>query len=308
MQRLRTGGYTYTLEPGLFGTHTADEFWFDKKAGFCEHIASSFVLLMRALDVPARVVTGYQGGENNAVDGFWTVRQSDAHAWAEVWIATQGWVRVDPTAAVAPGRTGTAQRLEANRGVLAEALVNVNPAFALNLRNLWDAANSRWNQWVLNYTQSQQLQLLRQFGFASPTWEDLAYLLLSVMVASSLAGLVWARMSQRTQDPWLRLLHAAHQRMRQAGYPVPAQPTPRTLAEIVQGVHATPATSGAADPIALRVAAVSAWCLRMEASRYGPDAAPMASQNGTVQPSGSALARLRRDFKQLEWPPYPAPR
>ena len=90
MDKLRTGGYTYTLEPGVYGSNTADEFWFDRKQGFCEHIASSFVLLMRALDVPARVVTGYQGGELNAVDGFWTVRQSDAHAWAEVWMAGQG--------------------------------------------------------------------------------------------------------------------------------------------------------------------------------------------------------------------------
>ena len=86
----------------MYGPNTADEFWFDRKAGFCEHIASSFVLLMRALDVPARVVTGYQGGQVNTVDSFWTVRQSDAHAWAEVWYAGEGWVRVDPTAAIAP--------------------------------------------------------------------------------------------------------------------------------------------------------------------------------------------------------------
>ena len=308
LARLRSGGYQYTLEPGVFGEHTADEFWFDRKQGFCEHIASAFVVLMRALDVPARVVTGYQGGEVNPVDGLWTVRQSDAHAWAEVWIATQGWVRVDPTAAVAPARTGTAQRLEANRGVLAQALVNVNPAFALNLRNLWDAANNRWNQWVLNYTQSQQFRLLRQFGFASPAWEDLVYLLLAVVVASSLAGLAWARLSQRTQDPWLRLLHAAHQRMRQAGYPVPAQPTPRALAHILEEVHTTRASSGAANPVAHQIAAVHAWCLRMEASRYGPSTAPMASPNGTAQPSRSAVARLRREFKQLDWPLYPAPR
>ncbi|MDP3309721.1 MAG: DUF3488 and transglutaminase-like domain-containing protein, partial [Polaromonas sp.] len=84
MERLRTGGYVYTLEPGVYGANTADEFWFDRKEGFCEHIASAFVVLMRALDVPARIVTGYQGGERNSVDGFWVLRQSDAHAWAEV--------------------------------------------------------------------------------------------------------------------------------------------------------------------------------------------------------------------------------
>ena len=122
MARLRTGGYSYTLDPGVYGQHTADEFWFDRKEGFCEHIASSFVILMRALDVPARVVTGYQGGERNNVDGFWVLRQSDAHAWAEVWIAGQGWVRADPTSAVAPGRTGSFTRLQAPQGAIASAL------------------------------------------------------------------------------------------------------------------------------------------------------------------------------------------
>mgnify|MGYP000393815207 CR=1 FL=1 len=101
LEMLRTGGYRYTLEPGVFGLHTADEFWFDRKEGFCEHIASSFVILMRALGIPARVVTGYQGGELNAVDNYWVVRQSDAHAWAEYWQAGSGWVRAT-TAATTP--------------------------------------------------------------------------------------------------------------------------------------------------------------------------------------------------------------
>ena len=122
LERLRTGGYSYTLEPGVYGQHTADEFWFDRKEGFCEHIASAFVVLMRAMDIPARIVTGYQGGELNPVDGFWVVRQSDAHAWTEVWLAGRGWVRVDPTSAVAPGRTGSFQRLQAPRGVIGTAL------------------------------------------------------------------------------------------------------------------------------------------------------------------------------------------
>ena len=310
LERLRSGGYQYTLEPGVYGEHSADEFWFDRKQGFCEHIASAFVVLMRALDVPARVVTGYQGGEANPLDGLWTVRQSDAHAWAEVWINGRGWVRVDPTAAVAPGRTGTAQRLEANRGVLAQALVNVNPAFALNLRNLWDAANNRWNQWVLNYTQSRQFQLLRQFGFASPGWEDLVYLLLAAVVGGSLAAWVWAHLSQRNRDPWLRLLHAAHGRLRQAGYPVPEQPTPRALAHMLDTVyagHATHAASKATDPSARHVAAVRDWCIRMEESRYGPNAERGATPLGPIQPGGAVLARLRREFKQLDWPPFKAP-
>ena len=147
LERLRSGGYRYTLEPGLYGEHSADEFWFDRKEGFCEHIASSFVLLMRALGVPARIVTGYQGGERNPLDDFWSVRQSDAHAWAEVWLSGRGWVRVDPTAAVAPSRAGTLQRLQTARGRVASALLGtIRPDWALNLRNLWDAVNNRWNR------------------------------------------------------------------------------------------------------------------------------------------------------------------
>ena len=103
-----TGGYTYTLEPGVYGQHTADEFWFDRKEGFCEHIASSFVLLMRAMGVPARVVTGYQGGDVNAVDGFWDgAPERRPRLGRGLDAAGQGWVRVDPTSAVAPARTGT---------------------------------------------------------------------------------------------------------------------------------------------------------------------------------------------------------
>ena len=136
MDLLRSGGYEYTLNPGVYGQNTADEFWFDRKAGFCEHIASSFVILMRAMNVPARIVTGYQGGERNNVDGFWTIRQADAHAWAEVWMPGSGWTRVDPTSAVAPGRTGAFERLRAPQGAVAAAFGAVNPTLAQPARCL----------------------------------------------------------------------------------------------------------------------------------------------------------------------------
>lgn len=201
IDRLRTGGYSYTLEPGVYGLNTADEFWFDKKAGFCEHIASSFVILMRALDVPARVVTGYQGGERNALDDFWVIRQSDAHAWAEVWHEGSGWLRVDPTSAVSPGRTGAAQRLVAPQGVVGRALGNFNPGFSSQLRVVWDAVNNAWNQRVLNYTQSQQLDLLRNIGFESPSWQDLSIVLIAIIVAASLMGAIWSLWERNQQDP-----------------------------------------------------------------------------------------------------------
>src|SRR6185503_6653336 len=101
---LKAGRYTYTLEPPLLGTDSVDEFLFDTRSGFCEHFSSAFTFLMRAAGVPARVVTGYQGGDLNPIDRIVTVRQWDAHAWSEVWLAGRGWVRVDPTAAVAPER------------------------------------------------------------------------------------------------------------------------------------------------------------------------------------------------------------
>jgi len=100
----RGSRFEYTLEPPMLGANSVDEFLFDTKQGFCEHFASSFVFLMRAAGVPARVVTGYQGGDTNPVDGYMVVRQADAHAWAEVWLAGGGWTRVDPTAAAVPVR------------------------------------------------------------------------------------------------------------------------------------------------------------------------------------------------------------
>jgi transglutaminase-like putative cysteine protease len=283
MERLRTGGYSYTLEPGVFGPHTADEFWFDRKMGFCEHIASSFVLLMRAMGVPARVVTGYQGGSFNGVDGYWVVRQSDAHAWAEVWVANQGWVRVDPTSAVSPGRTGTFSRLEAPRGVIATALNTISPQFTLNLRALWDAANNRWNQWVLNYTQSRQLDLLRNLGFESPSWEDLSYLLIGLVVAASLTGAAWTLWERHRQDPWLRLLHAATLRLRQAGLDLPEHTPPRSMAGLLQQLAGTPADQRQA---------IGDWLLRLEAWRYAPHGDARAQR----------LATLQREFRQLPWP------
>ena len=282
LARLRSGGYSYTLEPGVYGNNTADEFWFDRKEGFCEHIASAFVILMRALDIPARIVTGYQGGERNAVDGFWVVRQSDAHAWAEVWLAGRGWIRVDPTAAVAPGRVGTLQRLQAPSGVLSSALATVSPTALLELRALWEAANNRWNQWVLNYNQTTQLNLLKDIGFSSPAWEDLAYVLIALIVAASLCGVAWTLWERSRQDPWLRLLGRANQRLQGWGLAAPASSPPRQLAILVAR-HL-----GSDDRRGL---AITAWLLELETVRYAP------AQAGTA----ARLKALQRAFTALPW-------
>lgn len=287
LERLRSGGYTYTLEPGVFGQHSADEFWFDRREGFCEHIASSFVVLMRAMDIPARVVTGYQGGELNALDGFFVVRQRDAHAWTEVWLENQGWIRVDPTSSVAPGRTGTLQRLQSPPGLIGGTLLGaVNPAFAMQVRAYWDAMNNGWNQWILNYTEGKQLNLLSQLGFESPSWEDLIYVLAALVTVASLAGACWALLQRQRQDPWVRLLAKTHVKLVQIGVSLPAQCPPRTMARQLEQ-HLGPSHP------AFRV--LQDWLLDIEQVRYAPNADPGAARR--------RLTQLNNDFNQLPWPP-----
>ena len=172
--------FRYTLEPPRLGRNAVDDFLFGTRAGYCEHYASAFVVLMRALDIPARVVTGYQGGQLNPIDGFLTVRQSDAHAWAEVWLRGRGWVRVDPTAAVAPERierNGSPARLPSNFAGLMQLDLSEHGWIAgLNLR--LEAIGNGWNQWVLNYTPLRQKSLVESLGFDSGDWRVLTLLLL----------------------------------------------------------------------------------------------------------------------------------
>ena len=285
-QQLQSGGYRYTLEPGLFGRDSVDEFWFDKREGFCEHFSASFVVLMRALGVPARVVTGYQGGERNPIDGYWTVRQSDAHAWAEVWMPRRGWTRVDPTAAVAPARIGALQRLAAPRGALATALAGVTPDWGRGLRTLWEAINNQWNQSVLNYTQSRQMELLRGLGFDSPAWEDLLRVLAAVLVAASSMVAAWALWERRQHDPWLRMLRAARHKVRRAGYSVAHQATPRDLAQALLTNPPAPNADDAPplDPLVR-------WLDALERVRYAD-----------LTSTTNNLATLQRQWRQLRWP------
>lgn len=284
LTRLRTGGYVYTLEPGVYGQNTADEFWFDRKAGFCEHIASAFVVLMRAADVPARIVTGYQGGERNPVDGYWTVRQADAHAWTEVWMEGRGWVRVDPTGAISPERIGAFTRLRGERGAFGNAVNSViSPGMAQQLRAVWEAANNRWNQWVLNYSQTRQLDLLKALGFDAPDWQDLINLLAGLVAAAALGGVGWSAWERLQHDPWLRLLGKVRQRLARSGLNLPAHLPPRGMAQAVR-THFGPA----GEPLA-------AWLLALEALRYAPQGVATAPR----------FAALRRGLAKLAWPVVP---
>jgi transglutaminase-like putative cysteine protease len=230
LQHIASGGYVYTLTPGEYGSDAVDEFWLDRRQGFCEHYAASFVVILRALGVPARIVTGYQGTDPKPVDGYWIVRQSHAHAWAEYWQPGHGWVRADPTASVAPDRVVRGRALEPSRGLVAGALDSVNPALLADLRLMWERANNRWNQWVLGYSRAEQFNLLERLGFSNPNWADLSLVLIGLLSGASLAGAGWAWWDRHRQDPWQRLQAAVRRRLQRLDVPAEPHDTPRALA------------------------------------------------------------------------------
>jgi transglutaminase-like putative cysteine protease len=238
LQHIRTAGYTYTLAPGTYGeadsTAAIDKFWLDRKLGFCEHFAAAFVVVMRAMDVPARVVTGYQGTDELPVDGYYIVRHSHAHAWAEFWTPDAGWVRADPTAAVAPDRVLRSRHLAPPPGVVVSTLGTVNPQLLARLRTAWEALDNRWNQWVLNYSSGQQLDLLKNLGFRAPSWEDLSLLLIGVLSTLALAGAGWAWWDRRRVDPWVRQMDSVRRALQRLDVAAAAHEAPRTLAQRVR--------------------------------------------------------------------------
>ena len=234
---IRQGNYVYTLQPGGYGSDAIDEFWLDRREGFCEHFATSFVVLMRAMGVPARVVTGYQGAEPPDEDGFRTVRQSHAHAWAEYWTEGAGWQRADPTAAVAPERVRASRPLPTRPGLVAGALNSMSPALASQIRRVWELMDSRWTQWVMGYSRSRQFNLLQSLGVPSPDWADLARALVLLLSAAATGGALWAWYDRRRQDPWQRLHARLCRRLQQAGVSALPHHPPRTLALLVRQRH-----------------------------------------------------------------------
>jgi hypothetical protein len=210
------------------------------------------------------------------------VRQSDAHAWAEVWQAGLGWVRVDPTSAVAPGRIGSFERLAGPQDFAGQVFGNLSPTLAAQLRSVWDAANNGWNQWVLNYSQSKQFNLLKNIGFESPSWEDLSYLMIGVIVLAALAGGGWTLWERAQHDPWLRLLGQARRRLALAGIESTPATSPRQLARLALARHGSQAQA-AAD-----------WLLQLETQRY--------SASGATARSQSQLRLLKQQLSRLNWP------
>ena len=183
----REQAFIYTLRPPILRDDPIDAFLFESKKGFCEHYATSFVYLMRAAGLPARIVTGYQGGELNPNGNYLIVRQSDAHAWAEVWLQDKGWVRIDPTAAVSPERVeqGISEALR-NSDELPLLARGDFPLLKKAFLNL-DSINNGWNQWVLGYDDKKQLDFLNKLTGKKVGLADLVFWMMGAIVLAMLA-------------------------------------------------------------------------------------------------------------------------
>lgn len=193
----RNQEFFYTLSPPPLERDTMDSFLFNTKRGFCGHYASAFVTLMRNAGIPSRVITGYQGGTLNPLDNYMIIRQSDAHAWAEVWIEDKGWLRIDPTAAVSPERIelGIADAgLEANK--LPAFIINDN-AFLQQSRYIMDSIHNSWNKWVIGYNQKKQKQLLNNIGIKKI---DAGQLILWLVIAMTVSGAIITSIMLRTRS------------------------------------------------------------------------------------------------------------
>ena len=194
--------YFYTLQPPALGSDPVDRFLFDTRQGFCEHYASAFAFMMRSAGIPSRVVLGYQGGEINPMGGRLIVRQSDAHAWTEVWLERYGWYRVDPTSAVAPERIEYGVRGAAIDGVGVGWGFTAPSKLLQQLTMTWDALNAQWNEWVLGYGPDTQSRFMEWLGMANPNWRKMLLTLVVSVVSLVLviSGLMMLRYRAPAKD------------------------------------------------------------------------------------------------------------
>ena len=227
--------FHYTLNPPLLSRHTVDEFLFETRRGFCEHYASAFTVMMRMAGIPARVVTGYQGGWFNSIGSYVLVRQSDAHAWSEVWVKGSGWTRIDPTAAVAPSRVeqGAVESLAQRRHML-------DFEWLRDARNTFDLFQRGWNNWVVAFNSDRQSRLFSIFG-----WDilDSAKLVIIMIIIVMVLGVIIFMLmplllkfrSVRKQDPLLRLWRQFIRKLTKAGVEAHPSMGPRELAANASG-------------------------------------------------------------------------
>jgi len=297
LEHVRQESFAYTLAPGRYGELSPDlidEFWFDRRLGFCEHFASAFVVVMRAMGVPARVVTGFQGADRELQDGYLVVRNSQAHAWAEYWVPGRGWLRADPTAAVAPERVNGGQVLRPQPGLIAGALGQVNPALWLQLRRGWETLNNRWQQAVLGYGRKDQFSLLKRLGFESPDWAALGQLGAAVVALLASVGGLWALWQARPHDAWSRQRAWTRRELRRLGVPAELHQGPRQWASLLEARHG-PAAAGLAGQL-----------LALEQARYGAASSARAGwlARWRQQREFRRAARSLRTLSNRKKPPF----
>jgi len=227
--------FHYTLNPPLLSEHTVDEFLFVTQRGFCEHYASAFTIMMRMAGIPARVVTGYQGGYFNDFGSYMLVRQSDAHAWSEVWVKGSGWTRIDPTAAIAPQRVeqGSMNSLPGRRHLF-------DFQWLRNSRNTFDLIQRTWNNWVVAFGAESQSRLFTVFGWgifdtAKLVIAMVAAILVLAAVIFLLAPMLLKFRSSRKQDPLLQLWQGFIKKLVKAGVVYHPSMGPMELATVATG-------------------------------------------------------------------------
>ena len=272
---LRAGRYVYTLEPPLLGLHAVDEFLFTTKEGFCEHFSSAFVFLMRAAGLPARVVTGYHGGELNSIDRIITVRQTDAHAWAEVFLAGRGWVRVDPTAAAVPGRVEAGLTRAVPQSQALPLMMRERLEWLRGARDRWEALAHKWNVWVLGYNPERQRDLMSLVGMRDADWRSLTAALFTVLGLMTLVLLAWSLGRLVRPDPVQRAWRRFCRKLAKRGVERAPHEGPRDYA--ARAARALPASRSA-------ILRIGAQYIRL---RYG------------AHPSRPGVHRLRRMVRGL---------
>ena len=276
----RKESFVYTLAPPLLEGDTVDAFLFDTRRGFCEHYAGAFVVLLRAAGIPARVVTGYQGGEINPNGGYMIVRDSDAHAWAEALIDGV-WQRFDPTAAVAPSRVERGLGAALPQGEPVPYLARLDMTWLKSLRLHWDAVNYQWQRGVVGFNLERQRDLLRDFGLGSARPWQIVALVAAVVFAWGLAILGFARARHARSDPavalWSRLCH----RLGRAG--LPRRPNEGPLAYAQRAASRWPQWSALLRRIGETYASL----------RYGPDDGTRNQRIAALREGLAALPQAR---------------